>query len=51
MTALGGCGGSRSLLGGTPLGPQTITVNAVATNGSQTLAHQATLTLNVKSLF
>jgi len=51
MTALGGCSGSRSLLGGTPLGPQTITINAVATNGSQTLAHQATLTLNVKSLF
>jgi hypothetical protein len=50
-TAIIGCSGSRSLVGGTPLGAQTITVTGTATNGSQTLNHEATVTVNVKSLF
>ncbi len=49
--AITGCSGSRSLVGGTPVGAQTITVIGTATNGSQTLAHQTTTTLNVDSLF
>ena len=49
--AITGCSGSRSLVGGTPLGAQTITVVGTATNGSQTLNHQTSVTLNVTSLF
>jgi Bacterial Ig-like domain (group 3)/FG-GAP-like repeat len=50
-SAITGCSGSRSLVGGTPVGAQTITVTGTATNGSQTLNHQTSLTLNVNSLF
>jgi hypothetical protein len=50
-TAITGCSGSRSLVGGTPLGAQTITVTGTATSGTQTLTHQTTVTLNVISLF
>jgi hypothetical protein len=50
-SAITGCSGSRSLVGGTPLGAQTITVVGTATNGSQTLNHQTSVTLNVTSLF
>ena len=46
-----GCSGSRSLVPGTPIGTQNITVIGTATNGSQTLTHQVTVALNVKSLF
>jgi hypothetical protein len=46
-----GCSGSRSLVGGSPVGPQTITVTGTATNGTQTLSHETTVTLNVNSLF
>ena len=49
--AVTGCSGPRSLTGGTPLGAQTIVVIGTATDGSQTLNHQTTVTLNVKSLF
>jgi hypothetical protein len=50
-SAISGCSGSRSLLGGTPVGAQTITVTGTATNGTQTLNHQTSVTLNVNSLF
>jgi uncharacterized protein YjdB len=46
-----GCGAPGPLSGGTPLGNQSVTVIATATNGSQTLTHAATVTLNVNSLF
>ncbi len=49
--AIGGCGGSHSLTGGTPVGTDTVTVTATAGNGAQTLTHKATVTLLVKSLF
>jgi hypothetical protein len=49
--AITGCGGPTSLTGGTPVGTQTVTVTGIATNGSQTLTHATTVTLNVKSLF
>jgi hypothetical protein len=50
-TAMTGCSGSRSLVGGTPVGAQTITIIGTATSGSQSLIRQTTVTLNVKSLF
>jgi hypothetical protein len=46
-----GCGAPGPLSGGTPLGDQSVTVTATATNGSQTLTHAVTVTLNVNSLF
>ena len=46
-----GCSGNRSLVDGTPVGAQTITVIGTVTSGAQTLSHQTTMTLNVKSLF
>jgi N-acetylneuraminic acid mutarotase len=49
--AITGCGTLGSLTGGTPVGAQTVTVTGIATNGSQTLTHATTVTLNVKSLF
>jgi hypothetical protein len=49
--SLSACGSSGSLIGGTPVGPQTIAVTGTATNGTQTLTHTATVKLNVKSLF
>jgi hypothetical protein len=49
--AFTGCSGPRSLVGGTPVGAQTITVTGTATNGTQTLNHQTSVTLNVNSLF
>lgn len=49
--AITGCGGPGPLTGGTPVGAQTVTVTGTATNGSQTLTHATTVTLNVKSLF
>ena len=49
--AIAGCSGARSLVGGTPVGAQTITVVGTVTSGSQTLSHETTVTLNVKSLF
>ena len=51
ISAITACSGSRSLVPGTPLGAQTITVIGTATNGSQTLSHQTTVTINVNSLF
>ena len=48
---LGGCSAPGPLTGGTPVGSQTVEVTGVATNGSQTLTHVTTVTLNVKSLF
>jgi N-acetylneuraminic acid mutarotase len=49
--AITGCSASRSLAPGTPVGIDTFTVTGTATNGSQTLAHATSVTLNVKSLF
>ena len=49
--AISGCGAPASLAGGTPVGAETVTVTATATNGSQTLTHATTVTLDVKSLF
>jgi len=49
--SLSACGSSGSLLGGTPVGTQTIAVTGTATNGTQMLTHTATVKLNVKSLF
>jgi hypothetical protein len=49
--ALGGCSGPQTLTGGTPVGPQTVTVSATMTDQSQQFTQNATLTLNVKSLF
>ncbi|MGD0729940.1 MAG: FG-GAP-like repeat-containing protein [Terracidiphilus sp.] len=49
--AIAGCGAPKLLSLGTPVGAQTITVNGTATNGSQTLTHATTVTLNVNSLF
>ncbi|HUA97161.1 MAG TPA: Ig-like domain repeat protein [Terracidiphilus sp.] len=46
-----GCSGRTTLTGGTPIGSQKILLIGTATNGSQTLTHQSTVTLNVKSLF
>jgi hypothetical protein len=51
LTVSGGCNNPGELSGGTPVGSQTIEVTVTAANGSQTLSHAATLTLNVKSLF
>ena len=50
-SGVAGCGAPGPLSGGTPLGNQSVTVIATATNGSQTLTHAATVTLNVNSLF
>jgi hypothetical protein len=50
-TVLGGCSGPLTLAGGTPVGPQTITVSATMTVGSQQFTKNAIATLNVKSLF
>ena len=50
-SAVTACSGSRSLVGGTPVGVQTITVTGTATNGTQTLNHRTSVTLNVNSLF
>jgi len=49
--AMAGCSAPGLLTGGTPVGAQTITLTGAATNGSQTLTHATTMTLNVKSLF
>jgi hypothetical protein len=49
--ALSGCSGPISLTGGTPVGPQTVTVTATMTDQAQQFTQNATLTLNVKSLF
>jgi len=49
--AFSACSQPGPLFGGTPIGAQTITVSATATNGSQSLNHQTTVTLNVNSLF
>jgi hypothetical protein len=49
--AVSGCSAPASLTGGTPVGTQAVTITGTATNGSQTLAHATTVTLNVKSLF
>jgi N-acetylneuraminic acid mutarotase len=49
--AVTSCGAPGPLSGGTPLGAQSITIAGAATNGSQTLNHSTTVTLNVKSLF
>jgi hypothetical protein len=51
LAAMSGCGGPSSLTGGTPVGTQTVTVTGIATNGSQTLTHTTSVTLNVRSLF
>jgi probable HAF family extracellular repeat protein len=50
-TAITGCSGPRSLVGGTPVGAQTITITGTAAAGSQTVSHQTSVTLNVNSLF
>ena len=50
-SAITGCSGSRSLVGGTPVGAQTITVTGTAATGTQTLNHRTSVTLNVNSLF
>jgi hypothetical protein len=49
--ALAGCSAPGSLTGGTPVGVHTLTVTGVSTNGSQTITHETTVLLNVKSLF
>jgi hypothetical protein len=49
--AMAGCGAPGPLTGGTPVGTQTVSVTGTATNGSQTLTHATTVTLNVNSLF
>jgi hypothetical protein len=51
LAAMSGCGGPSSLTGGTPVGTQTVTITGMATNGSQTLTHTTSVTLNVRSLF
>ncbi len=48
---IAGCGAPGSLTGGTTVGTCAIVVTGSATNGSQTLTHGATITLNVNSLF
>jgi len=50
-TAISACGGPVALFGGTPVGPQTISVNGTITYDSQTLTNSTTVTLNVQSLF
>jgi hypothetical protein len=50
-TAISGCSAPGPLNGGTPAGSQTVAITGSATNGSQTLNHTTTVTLNVKSLF
>jgi N-acetylneuraminic acid mutarotase len=50
-TGMSGCGGSGSLHGGTPVGQQTVSITAIASNGAQAITHHAQVTLNVKSLF
>jgi Bacterial Ig-like domain (group 3)/FG-GAP-like repeat len=50
-TTLGGCSGPLTLTGGTPVGAQTVTVSATATDQSQQFTQNASVTLNVKSLF
>jgi N-acetylneuraminic acid mutarotase len=49
--AITGCGSPGPLTGGTPVGAQTVTVTGSATNGTQSLIHSTSVTLNVKSLF
>jgi hypothetical protein len=49
--AITGCSAPRTLLGGTPVGAPNITITGTATNGSQTLTHATSVTLDVKSLF
>ena len=51
IAGVSGCGGALTLTEGTPVGTQTVAITASATNGSETLTHQATVTLNVKALF
>jgi len=46
-----GCSAPSSLTAGTPLGAQTINVIGTATNGSETLNHETSVTVNVASLF
>lgn len=49
--AITACSGGGALSGGTPVGADTITIAGTATNGVNSLSQQATVTLNVKSLF
>ncbi len=49
--AMTGCGQPGPLAGATPLGAQTVTVTGTAVNGSQTVTHTTSVTLNVISLF
>lgn len=49
--AITGCSAPGPLTGGTPVGTQALTITGVATNGSQTITHETTVMLNVKSLF
>jgi hypothetical protein len=50
-TSVAACSSPGQLTGSTPVGPQTITISGIATNGVQSLTHTANVTLNVNSLF
>lgn len=49
--SLTGCTSQGALGHGTPVGSYQITINGVASNGSQTLAHATTVMLKVESLY
>jgi hypothetical protein len=49
--AVSGCSAPGAQTVGTPVGDSNISITGAATNGSQTLTHAITVTLNVKSLF
>ena len=49
--AINGCGAAGPLVGGTPVGAQTVTITGVANNGLETLTHSTHVTVQVNSLF
>jgi hypothetical protein len=49
--SLGGCGGSSTLAGGTPVGTYAVTVTGKAVDGSLVLTQATTVTVKVESLF
>jgi uncharacterized protein len=49
--AVTGCGGSKTLTGGTTPGAYTITVTGVAADGSLSITQTATASVTIKSLF
>jgi hypothetical protein len=49
--SIAGCGGSRALTGGSPVGSYTVTVTGVATDGSIALTQKTTVAVKIESLF